>query len=182
MGGFSSKEGFVYRMPAEEKRKQAVLYSNIAAIDFGTTYCSLAYKTKGDPNLTVLRLDSSNSIQRVPNAILLKIIGEDSVCTICRFRVCENKEQCDSCFDIIRHNPNHTREIPSGLMCEVESFGSQAQREYPKKRGSYILFERTKLSLMKVTLLLSSTVYKYIINGQCPACYSGHKGVRELSI
>ena len=158
MGGLLSKEPFIYRMPAEEKKERAVRYSNIAAIDFGTTYCSLAYKTIGDPDATVLRLDSSNSIQRVPNAILLKVIGEDSVCTMCHYKVCENKEECESCYDIVLRNPSRTdrlsRTTPSGFRCEVTSFGSQAQRQYPQLKEShyenYILFERMKLSLMKV--------------------------------
>ena len=43
---------------------------NIAAIDFGTTYCSLAYTTEGDPNANCIKPDGYNS--RVPTAILLK--------------------------------------------------------------------------------------------------------------
>ena len=160
MGGLFSKEPFIHRMPTEEKKEQAVRYSNIAAIDFGTTYCSLAYKTIGDPDATVLRLDSSNTIQRVPNAILLKVIDKDYVCTICHCKVCENKEQCDSCYDIVLRNPNRTdlsRKAQSALRCEVTSFGSQAQREYPRLRerdyDKHILFERMKLSLMKVSYI-----------------------------
>ena len=43
---------------------------NIAAIDFGTTYCSLAYTTEGDEGASCLRLEGYYA--RVPNAILLK--------------------------------------------------------------------------------------------------------------
>ena len=43
---------------------------NIAAIDFGTTYCSLAYTTEGDENASCLKLDGYRT--RVPTAILLK--------------------------------------------------------------------------------------------------------------
>ena len=42
----------------------------IAAIDFGTTFVSLAYATSGDLNINTLKLHST--YERVPNAILLK--------------------------------------------------------------------------------------------------------------
>ena len=42
----------------------------IAAIDFGTTFVSLAYITSGDDKVNTLKLDST--FERVPNAILLK--------------------------------------------------------------------------------------------------------------
>ena len=42
----------------------------IAAIDFGTTFVSLAYTTSGDVNVNTLKLHST--YERVPNAILLK--------------------------------------------------------------------------------------------------------------
>ena len=43
---------------------------NIAAIDFGTTYCSLAYTTEGDKSANCIKLDGYKA--RVPTAILLK--------------------------------------------------------------------------------------------------------------
>ena len=49
------------------------------------------------------------------------------------------------------------RKAQSALRCEVTSFGSQAQREYPRLRerdyDKHILFERMKLSLMKVSYI-----------------------------
>ena len=42
----------------------------IAAIDFGTTFVSLAYTTSGDDKVNTLKLHST--FERVPNAILLK--------------------------------------------------------------------------------------------------------------
>ena len=47
---------------------------NIAAIDFGTTFCTLAYTTTGDPEVNTLKLDGVH--QRVPNAVLIKRQGE----------------------------------------------------------------------------------------------------------
>lgn len=42
---------------------------NIAAIDFGTTFCSLAYTTKGDDSITTFKFSETH--QRTPNSILL---------------------------------------------------------------------------------------------------------------
>ena len=42
---------------------------NIAAIDFGTTFCTLAYTTRGDAEVNTLKLGGIH--QRVPNAILI---------------------------------------------------------------------------------------------------------------
>ena len=54
---------------------------NIAAIDFGTTFCTLAYTTTGDPEVNTLKLDGVH--QRVPNAVLIKRQGE--VCQVVDF-------------------------------------------------------------------------------------------------
>lgn len=45
-------------------------FENVAAIDFGTTFCSLAYTLKGAKEILKLPLDGPHT--RVPNAILLK--------------------------------------------------------------------------------------------------------------
>jgi hypothetical protein len=47
---------------------------NIAAIDFGTTYCSLSYKTAGDDCITNFKFSDTHT--RIPNAILLKKQGD----------------------------------------------------------------------------------------------------------
>ena len=59
---------------ATRKKRSESGYSvnegNIAAIDFGTTYCSLAYKTKGDRRpITVMHIEHK---ERVPNSILIQ--------------------------------------------------------------------------------------------------------------
>lgn len=46
-----------------------VYRDHIAAIDFGTTFCSLAYTTRGDSEINALSLN--NVYKRVPIAILL---------------------------------------------------------------------------------------------------------------
>ena len=45
---------------------------NIAAIDFGTTYSSVVYKTEGDDTINYLKLNAI--YERVPTAILLQVI------------------------------------------------------------------------------------------------------------
>ena len=57
--------------------------SNIAAVDFGTTYVTLAYSTRGDDEVNTLVLTKVNMFvlykvnmdTRVPNAILLRKDG-----------------------------------------------------------------------------------------------------------
>ena len=48
--------------------------SNVAAIDFGTTYCSLAYMTRGDEKVSPFKL--SHVFTRVLNALLLRKTGD----------------------------------------------------------------------------------------------------------
>ena len=55
---------------------------NIAAIDFGTTFCSLAYTTKGDNSITTFKLGDTH--QRVPNSILL-CKEANSTCEVVEF-------------------------------------------------------------------------------------------------
>ena len=58
------------RLPVEEDRKRHTKTShNIAAIDFGTTSCSLAYCIKGDTAIHMLKLSADDN--RVPSAILV---------------------------------------------------------------------------------------------------------------
>ena len=45
---------------------------DIAAIDFGTMYCSIVYKTLADEEITYLKLNYI--YERVPTAILLQIV------------------------------------------------------------------------------------------------------------
>ena len=63
------------RVPRSEAgfRKASVGY--IAAIDFGTTYCSVAYTLKDSDEIFKLPLDGP--LTRVPNAILIKKEGNE---------------------------------------------------------------------------------------------------------
>ena len=95
--------------------------ANIAAIDFGSTYCSVAYTTSaaGD-DINSLRLNEVHS--RVPTAILLK-------------KQCEEVDGTTSV----------------GVKCTVDSFGLDAQTRYQrlrrKDRPNHIYFERMKMRL-----------------------------------
>ena len=48
---------------------KAKINGNVAAIDFGTTYCSIAYTTEGTDDINSLKLNEYHA--RVPTAILL---------------------------------------------------------------------------------------------------------------
>ena len=181
MGGRFSREEEppIYKMPSERKRKRAeICFLNIAAIDFGTTYCSLAYKTKGDPEVTVMRLDSS--VQRIPNAILLKVVGKDQVCSMCHDEpeVCKSEGKCASQYiqymELKRRTVGFTYEKsadmpplkPKSFRCEVALFGRQAQNEYTKLKESnyenHIFFERVKSTLIKVSAYNSNILSSLI--------------------
>ena len=65
---------------------------NIAAIDFGTTYCSLAISTVGDVIASCLKLDAYHS--RVPNAILLhKLDSSGTTAVPCKIKAFGSKAQ-----------------------------------------------------------------------------------------
>ena len=49
---------------------------NIAAIDFGTSNCSLAYSTGGDDGVNLLTLSSQEGQVRVPTILLVNNRGE----------------------------------------------------------------------------------------------------------
>ena len=48
--------------------------SNIAAIDFGTMYSSIVYKTEGDYTINYLKLNAI--YKRVPTAVLLQVVDQ----------------------------------------------------------------------------------------------------------
>ena len=96
--------------------------TNVAAIDFGTTHCSLAYSTAASADETSsLKLDDYHA--RVPTAILLK----------------KGKERLNSDGTVV------------AIECSVDSFGYAAQNKYQRlKRGDnrkFLYFERMKMRL-----------------------------------
>lgn len=97
---------------------------NIAAIDFGTTFCTLAYVTTQDKNVQALRIDGV--MKRVPTAILLKL--ED------------NKPS------------KPLRPGTQSPIYKVVSVGYTAQQRYAKltlvQQEEHLYFERTKTMLL----------------------------------
>ena len=96
--------------------------TNVAAIDFGTTHCSLAYSTAASADETSsLKLGDYHA--RVPTAILLK----------------RGKERLNSDGSVV------------GIECSIDSFGYVAQNKYQRlKRGDnakFLYFERMKMRL-----------------------------------
>ena len=135
------------RMPAVPREPRGdTMAANIAAIDFGTTYCSLAFKTQDDSGVTVVRLDGTN--RRVPNAILLKIVSEESICMVCKEAQCADKRQ--SCT---KAATPMSRMVTKQYNCTVHSFGAVAQGNYERIRknqySNHVFFERVKISLMQ---------------------------------
>lgn len=94
---------------------------NIAAIDFGTTFCSLAYTTPGD-KISTLKLEEY--YPRVPSAILLKEKEQSSV---------------------------ETSQVAKTPSYEVVCFGYEAQEQHskirPSERTRHLYFERFKMTL-----------------------------------
>ena len=94
---------------------------NIAAIDFGTTFCSLAYTTPGD-KISTVKLNEYYA--RVPSAILLKERELRSSATSQGAKTCSY---------------------------EVVCFGYEAQEQHSKlrlrERTKHLYFERFKMTL-----------------------------------
>lgn len=62
-------------LPVEESRRDRYKkVANIAAIDFGTTSCSVAYCVQGDQRVHLLKLGPDDV--RVPTAILMDVSGK----------------------------------------------------------------------------------------------------------
>ena len=66
----TNPDGFTWMDVSSECTVAFLRSDNIAAIDFGTTFCSLAYTTRGDSEISVLTL--CGIYKRVPIAILLE--------------------------------------------------------------------------------------------------------------
>lgn len=121
-------------MPTSIKRETG--NRNIAAIDFGTTYCSVAYTTEAGDGINTIKLNEYHP--RVPTAILLKKEG-------------------------LVNDPSTGLSI--GVQCSINSFGTEAQRKYEKlkknERSDYIYFERMKMRLQHDKVkLMSLSLYK----------------------
>ena len=129
----------ISRAELQQKYPDASRFSktdgNIAAIDFGTTFCSLAFATVGNPDLVDTRSVEINTMRlngyytRVPTVILLREL--DSTRSV-------------SCDD-----------LPVSRTCdyEVVSFGYDAMKQLSSlkvsQRSKYLYFERFKMTLQQ---------------------------------
>ena len=140
-----NKEGDWYkadrisRAELQQKYPDASRFSktdgNIAAIDFGTTFCSLAFATVGNPDLVDMRSVEINTVRlngyytRVPTVILLRELDSTS------------SASCD--------------DLPVSRTCdyEVVSFGYDAMTQLSSlkagQRSKYLYFERFKMALQQ---------------------------------
>ena len=129
----------ISRSKLEEKYPTACRFSktdgNIAAIDFGTTFCSLAFATVGDPSLVDMSSVEINTISlnkfhpRVPTAILLK----------------ESSSLCNG--------SDESETVSTTCNYEVIAFGSEAVNKHsklqPSERARHLYFERFKMTLQQ---------------------------------
>ena len=130
--GRQQKADRVKRSALKEKYGQDIgrfreTTGNVAAIDFGTTFCSLAYTT-GSEEQSVANIKLNEVYSRVPTAILL--------------------------FQKQYRLPDDSDDpIPKSMAYEVKAFGYEAQEEHRKlrshDRSKCLYFERFKMNLQQ---------------------------------
>ena len=134
------KANRISRAELQQKYPDASRFSktegNVAAIDFGTTFCSLAFATVGNPDLVDTRSVEINTVRlngyytRVPTVILLHELESTS------------SASCDG-------------DLPVSRTCdyEVVSFGYDALTQLSSlkssQRSKYLYFERFKMTLQQ---------------------------------
>ena len=125
---FKKKANCVKRSALKEKYGQDIgrfreTPGNVAAIEIGTTFCSLAYTT-GSEEQSVANI-KLNEVYCVPTAILLQ------------YRLPDDSDD----------------PIPKSMAYEVKAFGYQAQEEHRKlrshDRSKCLYFERFKMNLQQ---------------------------------
>ena len=143
LGLLMSNEGDWYkadrisRAELQQKYPDASRFSktdgNIAAIDFGTTFCSLAFATEKNPDPRSMDINTvklNGYFARVPTVILLRELESKS------------SASCDS-------------DLPVSRTCdyEVASFGYDALTQLcslrASQRSKYLYFERFKMTLQQ---------------------------------
>ena len=169
MGDDWYKAERISRRKLEEKYPTACRFrktdGNIAAIDFGTTFCSLAFATVGNPELIVdMERVEINTMQlnkyhpRVPTAILLK-----------------EAKSAD----------RDSEDDPVSKTCEYEvvAFGYEAVKRHsalkPIERSEYLYFERFKMTLQQdeVTKLGHCYYHYYILELAVYKYYRPYTGI-----
>ena len=81
---------------------------NVAAIDFGSTYCSLAFSSEGDDEVCTMKLNDYHA--RVPTAILLKKTSEsrtDDETKVTHFEVASFGYRAQEAYEKLRRKQLH---------------------------------------------------------------------------
>ena len=134
---FKKKANRVKRSILKEKYGQDIgqfreTTGNVAAIDFSTTFCSLAYTT-GSEEQSVANIKLNEVHSRVPTAILLFQK---------QYRLPDDSD-----------NP-----VPKSMAYEVKAFGYQAQEEHRKlhshDRSKCLYFELFRMNLQRVKVVI----------------------------
>ena len=142
----------ISRAELQQKYPDASRFSktdgNVAAIDFGTTFCSLAFATVGNPDLVDMRSVEINTMRlngyytRVPTVILLRELDSTS------------SASCD--------------DLPVSRTCdyEVVSFGYDAVTQLcslrASQRSKYLYFERFKMTLQQDEVRITKSVFFFL--------------------
>ena len=117
--------------------------ANIAAIDFGTTFCSLAFTTEGDTGAQISTLRLDGYLARVPTAILLK---ESSTSAKSRDDLLPISRTCD--YDVVAFGYEAME-----LLCSAR----------PSQRAKFLFFERFKMTLQQDEVNCRGMYYVYAI-------------------
>ena len=145
------KADCISRAELQQKYHDASRFSktdgNVAAIDFGTTFCSLAFVTVGNPDLVDMRSVEINTVRlnsyytRVPTVILLRELDWTS------------SASCD--------------DLPVSRTCnyKVVSFGYDAMTQLcslrASQRSKYLYFERFKMTLQRDEVHVTDCFLKF---------------------
>ena len=81
---------------------------NVAAIDFGSTYCSIAFSSEGDDEIYTMKLNDYHA--RVPTAILLKKSSEsqtDDETKVTHFEIASFGYRAQEAYETLRRRQLH---------------------------------------------------------------------------
>ena len=163
------KANRISRAELQQKYPDASRFSktdgNVAAIDFGTTFCSLAFVTVGNPDLVDTRSVEINTVRlngyytRVPTVILLRereLEPTSYASCECELQNSVNHREAGVDEPTPRsQTANVNGDPPVSRTCdyEVVSFGYDAMTQLSSlkasQRSKYLYFERFKMNLQQ---------------------------------
>ena len=158
------KANRISRAQLQQKYPDASRFSktdgNVAAIDFGTTFCSLAFATVGNPDLVDMRSVEINNVRlngyytRVPTVILLRE-SKSTNSASCECELPNSVNHREAGVEPTPSRTAHGRDPPVSRTCkyEVVSFGYDAMTQLSSlkasQRSKYLYFERFKMTLQQ---------------------------------